>query len=930
MKKRKPNINNADDASLEEMDISKTYRLDLDELKIVEKIKKKPLKKGIPADNKISKSLNWLNDVFKSKKFSAYLIVFTLIILLFLGTWVRIQPIFLNVLDRSAEQATEISIRNQITQQVIEDNPRLRGSALKNEIERVIIGAKNENKDRILQSKKDLTRAYKEEFEADKNFLPLINKGDLYLPDIDTYFWLRYAYNIDTKGTYYDELRNGKPIDNHMDAPIGTGADNNLHSKVIVLVKGLGSVFVPGEISLVKAEYFVPVIFGVLGIIPAFFLGRKLTQNNIGGGISAFFYMVHPFALSRSAAGLGDTDIYTVFFPITIAWLFIEALNSEKIKQTYIWGSLTGLSFALYALFWDNWWFTMDIIIGSMIVYLGTMFIIHFYKTKIKKTQEKIFDEKLKNVLILFGTILLSSAIFITLISDSSFVDFIKQPLAKQGIQSATTVDLWPNVLTTVAELTVPSINTITRNIGGIFLFSLSSIGILFLILFERKENYKYVIFISLWYIAGLYASTKGVRFVLLIVPAFVMGLAVFFGISYKNIINLVKKIPYYNLESVVKIILSMIIVILLVPYYASAIERTSSVTPFVSDGWWNSLVKIREETSKDAIITSWWDYGHLFKVVADRKVTFDGSSQTGRPAHTVGKILTTSDEEFAIGLLRMYDCGHSYAYYFLENKTKSIEKTIDISEKIVVMNKFDAKSYLIDNENFSETEADDLLKLTHCEPPEAILITSEDMVNKASVWTHFGLWNFTRARLWKEFNSKDENSFLEFAQDYLDISKIKADSIYDEIRNLEDEDSANKWIGPFGGYLSVVGCNRLINSDQNVTNQSRKLIYCNGITLDLDEKDFVDKVRGDVYSLVYVEDNKLKEKIVNENGIVSVDILPDGKKIIIMDKNLARGLFTNLFFYGGIGLEHFSKFNDVTDVQNSRIIIWKIQWNKI
>ena len=37
-----------------------------------------------------------------------------------------------------------------------------------------------------------------------------------------------------------------------------------------------------------------------------------------------------------------------------------------------------------------------------------------------------------------------------------------------------------------------------------------------------------------------------------------------------------------------------------------------------MNDAWYDTLSKIRNEAPQDIVITSWWDFGHWFKAVAD------------------------------------------------------------------------------------------------------------------------------------------------------------------------------------------------------------------------------------------------------------------------------------------------------------------------
>jgi hypothetical protein len=89
---------------------------------------------------------------------------------------------------------------------------------------------------------------------------------------------------------------------------------------------------------------------------------------------------------------------------------------------------------------------------------------------------------------------------------------------------------------------------------------------------------------------------------------------------------------------------------------------------------------------------------------------------------------------------------------------------------------------------------------------------------------------------------------------------------------------------------------------------------------------------QGDVhpYSIVYPTEGGISEKKYNDNAIpYSIAIIESGDSYqsIMMAPQLATSMFTRLFFYDGIGLEHYEKFHDVTDVTGARIIVWKIDW---
>lgn len=105
----------------------------------------------------------------------------------------------------------------------------------------------------------------------------------------------------------------------------------------------------------------------------------------------------------------------------------------------------------------------------------------------------------------------------------------------------------------------------------------------------------------------------------------------------------------------------------------------TSSVVPGTDDGMWNSLTWIKNNTSKDTVVMSWWDFGHLFAVTADRPVTFDGGSQNTPRAYWIGKALLTDNESLSLGILTMLSTSGDVAYNTLDNYTHNSSLSVKI-----------------------------------------------------------------------------------------------------------------------------------------------------------------------------------------------------------------------------------------------------------
>ena len=137
-----------------------------------------------------------------------------------------------------------------------------------------------------------------------------------------------------------------------------------------------------------------------------------------------------------------------------------------------------------------------------------------------------------------------TTGLFITLVS--SFSAFFWPPFRSLGftaIKSPVSSQLTPNVLRTVAELNPGTVQSAINQLGS-SLFYLSVLGIAILIARAAIEAYRkerdsekvtkdifYAAVLTIWFVATLFAVTKGIRFVLLIVPAFSIAFGVVFGL---------------------------------------------------------------------------------------------------------------------------------------------------------------------------------------------------------------------------------------------------------------------------------------------------------------------------------------------------------------------------------------------------------------
>lgn len=900
--------------------------------------------------------------------------LFLLLVPIVLAVWFRSYPATLPVTKEWAAKSLQTSIKNQISAQVAQQYPNLppqnRETLVREQVAQYL-------KEHELQDQVAATAAlFRGKLQDDH--------GQTYLLAIDPYQFLRYVEDELDHGYPGDTLRDGKPYDKHMLAPIGTFASSPLHVSFGVWLYKLVSLVKQTEPMAVF--FWLPVIFAALAVIPAFFLAKRY------GLLAAFFaatlVAVHSGFIGRTAAGFADTDAYVVLMPLLCGWLFFEALNAREWKRSGLFLGLTGLAFGIFSRLWE-WWYFFDVFLVMLVAYLA------FLALRGVVRKERSWGEFRHAALLALG-FLVAVGLFVSLFSSFSF--FLHGPFNAvyrvEGIQAAVHLgDIWPNVFTTVAELNKPSISQIIGTIGGRFLFVLALLGILatllperlgwkewallgfglvvglylsgkgsslsifsflivmslpvalaFLLLLREDRDVKYALFLFIWMAASVFTMTKGVRFILLLIPPFALAAGVAVGVAFR--------LARAWLESVelrqwwVSPLLFLLFALLLLPPIHAGRQTGMREVPSMSDAWWNTLSKIKAESAPDAIINSWWDFGHWFKYVADRAVTFDGASQNTPMAHWIGRVLLTNNEQEALAILRMLDCGSSLAVQEVQEGLPSHDQyeAIMLTKRIIMLPRDEARQALLDAgvQNVAV-----VLNHTHCDPPEDYFITSQDMVGKGSVWGHFGSWNFTRADAYTHFHRLPQSVAVQKMEEKYGWTPEEASKVYYEMETLPNQRAVNGWISPWPGYPTDWKPCRYVNESVvcslrlGVGNQNGVTTVLDSLVVNLSSRSGVVRLVGyrggvpvggsEVEPSVLVLVNDSMER-VELHGTFRQAFLLDLRatpRVLMTDPLNVDSMFTRLFFLDGFATG-FQKFSDETAFNLGRILVWKINWSAL
>ncbi len=919
------------------------------------------------AESEEEIAVNWGKAVDFFKKYG---IVFIALIPIILSIYIRMQAGFLPITDNWAADSVINSIKSQIRAGIDQQYPNLpdanKNALVDTELQKVFA----QNRQQIDQQVKATSDYFKSFFQEEN--------GKNYMPDIDPYYWFRYAKNIVERGHPGDILKEGMPFDTYQLAPNGRFVTADMfHAYFLAYFYKILHFFAP-SLTLMRSLFYYPVFVSALSVLLVFLIARKIAGAT-GGFFAGLVMAANSAFLGRTLFGHADSDAWVVFFPLLITWLFVITIDSKSILKIAILAGLSGFFTGLYTFAWSGWWYIFDFLLATIALTLLYLVLTNFKDLR-GNIRSYFSNIAIRNIAVEGLIYFSSTAIFVTLFSGwSIFRGSFLGPLSFPSIKAPVSASLWPNVLTTVAELNEGSINGIINSTGGPFLFFISLLGLVLAIsrrgeikkidfvyfagaaifygayfLFRKfgfgasvfslliwvalpilimigisaykkdtSYDFKLSILLSLWVISTVFASIKGIRFTLLLAPAFSVAFGVALGKGYTYLSKWMTK----ELKIHKAIGSTILIVVLLLTYVnpiRGAIGIASSDMPIVNDAWYNALIAIKQNSGKDAIITSWWDFGHHFKAIADRRVTFDGTTQTSPAAHWVGKLLMTDSELKAIGILRMLDCGHNNAYAELFKINNDSHLSLRILNEIILLNKKEAGKKLKET-GLEEKQTEKVLSFTHCEPPEAYFIASEDMVGKSGVWSHFGSWNFERAEIWQNARKMPQEEAVGYMMKKFNYTKEKAENIYFEVQAITSDSEANTWVSPWPGYGGTLSCSK---------NNKGIYVCSNGLQINLSSYDvFAVGQQGVVKpkAAAFTTEDGIFKKVFDGNTLdFGLTIIPKNEnelEVVLSSKELVGGMFTRMFYMQGHGLKYFKLFNHQRGLTGTNIYTYMIDW---
>jgi dolichyl-diphosphooligosaccharide--protein glycosyltransferase len=758
-----------------------------------------------------------------------------------------------------------------------------------------------QNRKAINKQIDDLYRQLKDRYQD--------NNGQTYLMELDCWHWGRYVDNVVRFGHPGDEVIYGEQWDLLMLAPLGFYLhwDQFLFylSAFFYKVYKYFAVFKP--VPLFTFLFYLPLLFAAVFIVVLFLFSFRYARF-IGAVVSCLFIGLAPIFLPRSCAGWFDRDILNLLFPLLVTWTYLSSSTAATFKRKGIWICFSAFWVGIFCFTWTFWWFIFAIIIIYEFLSLGYLVFLYFYfkEKNLKPLKQHFFS--------LFLFLICSFLWIILLAGTKPLIALFNQIKLALILNKPLMASIWPNVYSTVGELRSMGLDEMAHSTGGVLLFA-SSILCMFILLIRALRSLKFtesqyapIMILAIWFIAMAFASFRGIRFVVFLL----LPLGVSLGWVMNDIYEYFKNRRNFGAIFLVTLVLCGLSFMSIKKGYDTA----KQTFPLMNNTWYKVLNLIREKTLEQTIINSWWDYGDWFKVVAKRRVIFDGQSQDTPQAYWMGKVLLGDNEEEAIAILRMLNNGGNKAFEVINEHIKDPLQSVLLLETLFLLDPEKAQQKLL--EFLPPAATEEVLRLLFSTPSKACFIVEDSMLPKMAAISYLGNWDFSKVYIAQHFNNEEKDKIIEH------LVKLGKDNremqiYYQEVflispKNLDDW--LSRKVQFFGGLANGQEKDGLVYFD-------------NGFTYSPKDQTLEASSGPVPRSLFVVADGNLVEKpYPDANAPFSVFVMKteEGYKCIPLDRTLANTMFARLYFYNGMGLRHFIPFVDAQE-GNNYIRVFNIAW---
>ncbi|MEM5832899.1 MAG: STT3 domain-containing protein, partial [Candidatus Aenigmatarchaeota archaeon] len=391
------------------------------------------------------------------------------------------------------------------------------------------------------------------------------------------------------------------------------------------------------QISLEKYSVYFVAIFSALTAIPAFFLARILSKNNLAGLFAAFLITFSPAFLIVSMAGYVDSDVVYVFYTylvllstILLIEKSINTIENINIKHSNILSAIkklvpyfifASISYILFAWNWNSAYYFIPIIGGFLILYLILSIVFDSYvnpskKKTIEKTNSKNYLTKILGVSIVLGTLILFTEL-LTFLIERTFNTSLPHPITtilwqfdlaiKGGLKYDKLVNISVAELQVLNPFSIEGIKQIASRVGLIpFLLSFLIFPIfVYNFFFKRILDWK-EIFLIVWFIYSLYLISQGIRFSLLFATSLAIVASYSIFTLHSIIIEILQKSQ--KVLRIFNLFFFSFLAIFIFYYLDHSFKIANAMKGMeINENWRAALDFIKNNSDEYTLVATWW-----------------------------------------------------------------------------------------------------------------------------------------------------------------------------------------------------------------------------------------------------------------------------------------------------------------------------------
>ncbi len=617
------------------------------------------------------------------------------------------------------------------------------------------------------------------------------------------------------------------------------------------------------SIDFMKFGIWSPAIISGLIAVPAYLTGKIIT-NKWGGLVTALFSVLTPTLIGVSMAGYMDTDALVVFFTFASTFSILYALQ----KRTIFSYTLSIFILWFFAFSWAQSWYILYMLVLFLIVYFVGSVILSLFSPNKKSSFLGIIKENFKKFKPYFLTLII---IFV----GSSLLAIISgRPDPITTLSNAFDWLLGGLMIVNVSIAELQPINIFTQGgfhavaaRTGMSIYFAIFLPIIIIIKYLKKQKITLgELFAFLWLAATFYLIIHGVRFSLL----FAAATSAAAGFVVGNLVDLT-----HNLnppKAITATIFGLIGLFLLMEISNGLQIGNAMIGMEVSGNWVDMLDWLKNNADEDAIVSTWWDPGHIITGYTGLRVMADGAHCPRQHCipydhniriQNMGRIMSTDDESEAIDILKKY-----------------MGLTPEQCEEI--------------KQSFG-----DIVPEEACEPnSEMYFISSNDLIGKFTWMNYFGGY---RAPIKSGADFQKNPGVCCAATPKSEADQIPCGEFADQGKGV--------W----------VWCPWIFSLKDMKQDDQGNPIYIydySGLTISLvQQQNYLLPVYNNQYlinHLTFFSDNEMRDIDLSDSsidleridGLVWVD--PSLRNLIYFAPTIKDSVFTKTFFYDGRGLEHF------------------------